>query len=269
MSIPVTVRCASVAAGLLICLTLIAQGVAAEPPRQPAQSPDPAAPRPARIGGLRADRVLFLGNSITLHGPLAEIGWTGNWGMAASAEDKDYVHLLTARIAQAAGAKPEVRVRNIADFERQYGTFEVAKGLKAEIEFKPDIVVVAIGENVPALDTEAAKAAYAAAFARLLAQLKEAGSPALFVRSSFWPDPAKDDIMKRASAEASATFIDIASLGREEANAARSERKIDHAGVAAHPGDRGMQAIAEAIWAAIQTRSRTGAPPSPTPAAKP
>jgi len=269
MSLPVPARFACVAAGLLICLALMAQAVGAEPPRQPAPSAAPAARQPARIGSLRAGRVLFLGNSITLHGPLAEIGWAGNWGMAASAEDKDYVHLLTARIAQAAGAKPEVRVRNIADFERQYGTFDVATGLKAEIEFKPDLVVVAIGENVPALDTETAKAAYAAAFARLLTQLKQAGSPALFVRSSFWPDPAKDDLMKRASAGAGATFIDIASLGREEANAARSERKIDHAGVAAHPGDRGMQAIADAIWAAIQDRSRTGIPPSPAPVAKP
>jgi hypothetical protein len=51
-----------------------------------------------KIGALKADRILFLGNSLTLHGPKPEIKWTGNWGMAASAQDKDYVHLLTAAI---------------------------------------------------------------------------------------------------------------------------------------------------------------------------
>jgi hypothetical protein len=38
---------------------------------------------PQKLGTLKADRILFLGNSLTLHGPKAEIGWAGNWGMWA------------------------------------------------------------------------------------------------------------------------------------------------------------------------------------------
>jgi len=219
-----------------------------------------ALPPAGRVGSLPAARVLFLGNSITVHPPLPGIGWSGNWGMAASAEARDYVHLVTANIARATGAQPETKVRNIADFERQHDTFDVAAGMRAELDFNADIVIVAIGENVPALGSDAARAKYAAAFARLLAELKQHGQPAIFVRSCFWPDPAKDEVMRQASADAGATFIDIGPLGRDESNAARSERRIEHAGVAGHPGDKGMQAIADALWAAIQQRAARPAP---------
>ena len=229
------------------------------------------------IGKLRVGKILILGNSITLHGPAPDIGWTGNWGMAASAADKDYVHLLTKQIAKSAakqwpaetaaetkqetakpGAttpevpKPEVMVKNIADFERQLDKYDLRAGLKPELDFEADLVIVGIGENAAALTTDEAKARFAAAFAGLLAELKRHGHPVLLVRSSFWPDSAKDAIMHQACADAGGVFVDIGKVGQDESNFARSERKIDHAGVAAHPGDKGMQAIADALWEAIQ-----------------
>ena len=90
-------------------------------------------------------KILFLGNSITLHGPKADIGWSGNWGMAASSEDKDYVHLVTRAIAEHAGATPQIKVSNIADFERNYATYDVDEQLRDLFAFDPDLVVLAIG----------------------------------------------------------------------------------------------------------------------------
>jgi hypothetical protein len=205
--------------------------------------------------GVKARRVLFLGNSITLHGPAKQIGWLGNWGMAASAEEKDYVHLLLARLAQLAetsGAKPEAMIANVADFERNYATYDPASALKKQLEFDADLVIVAIGENVPALASEDARAKFGKAVAGLLATLKKRGEPRIVVRSCFWPDKAKDDILRQACREAGGVFVDNSGLSKDEANYARSERKFDHAGVAAHPGDRGMQAIADALWKAIE-----------------
>ena len=74
------------------------------------------------------------------------------------------------------------------------------------------------------------------------------------VRSCFWPDDAKDRMLNEAAREAGAIFVDASALGRDPANAARSERSFSHDGVAGHPGDRGMKAIADAIVSAILQR---------------
>lgn len=229
---------------LLLLLTLFI----VQPVTLPAAEPEPDKPL---LGRVSVGKVLFLGNSITLHGPAPKIGWTGNWGMAASAEAKDYVHLLTADIARATGKQPQIMVRNIADFERGYADYDIAAKLQTELAFGADIVVVAIGENVPEPAAGETYAQYFTAFARLLSELKNHGHPAIIVRSSFWPHVLKDEGMRQASAAAGVTFVDISALGREEHNAARSERKFDDAGVAGHPGDQGMKAIADALFAAM------------------
>lgn len=215
---------------------------------------EPATPD-LKIGKLAVGKVLVLGNSITLHGPLASIGWEGNWGMAASAEEKDFVHLLVAKIAKQSGGQPKVMVKNIADFERNLSAYKVVDELKGELAFKPLLVVLAIGENVAALTTDEQKAAFAKAVSDLIATLKKQCDPTIFVRSNFWADAAKDTILKKAAEDAGAIFIDIGKLGSDEKNYARSERKIEHAGVAGHPGDRGMQAIADAIWSSIERQA--------------
>jgi hypothetical protein len=45
-------------------------------------------------------------------------------------------------------------VRNIADFERNYSTYDVDVHMKDLFAFDPDLVVLAIGENVPSLGSE-------------------------------------------------------------------------------------------------------------------
>jgi hypothetical protein len=201
-------------------------------------------------------RILFLGNSITLHGPKEDIGWTGNWGMAASSAEKDYVHLVTKTFNDHTGTTPEIKVRNIADFERNYATYDVDAQLKEFSEFDPDLVVLAIGENVPALNSDDAKAQFHAGVRRILGCALAKRHPLIVVRSCFWPDPAKDKVLDDACVEAGAIFVNAASIGGDPANAARSERSFSHDGVAAHPGDRGMKALSDAIVQAVFARAR-------------
>lgn len=202
--------------------------------------------------GTKPERVLFVGNSITRHGPSAKVGWAGNWGMAASAEAKDYVHLVVDGMEKKRGRKAEFRVANVADFERGYEGYNIAAQLKDEAAFQADTVIVAIGENVPPLKTEEAKTKFKEATVRLLTFLKGRRPCALYVRSCFWAEPVRDAILKDACAAAGGVFVDISTLGKIETNYARSERKFEHEGVARHPGDRGMQAIADAILTAME-----------------
>ncbi|HYG77077.1 MAG TPA: SGNH/GDSL hydrolase family protein [Planctomycetota bacterium] len=201
---------------------------------------------------IKADRVLFLGNSITRHGVLEKIGWTTEWGMAASAEEKDYVHLVASALGELRGKKPEIHIKNIADFERTLATYDINEMLKEAFAFKPDLVILAIGENVPGMKNDADKALLKGKVSELLAKLKENSKPVIIVRGCFWTDKAKDEALQQACASAGGTFVDISALGKDESNYARSERKFQHDGVAAHPGDKGMKAIADAIVAAMK-----------------
>lgn len=202
-------------------------------------------------------KILFLGNSITLHGPAPSIGWSGNWGMAASAAAKDFVHLVTSHLAMTTKTAPEIMVKNIAEFERQYATYNADEKLKDAKAFGADLVIVAIGENVPKLDSEEAKVLFRDSLRKMLRGFKLDNDHAIIVRSCFWPSQAKDQILQQVCKEVGGIFVDISKLSEDESNYARSERKFMHAGVAAHPGDRGMQAIANAILAALRRESRT------------
>lgn len=211
------------------------------------------------IGWIKPDRILFLGNSLTLHGPKAEIGWTGNWGMAASAQDKDYVHLLTAAIdartgsqlvlepTPVAGKKNAENVINIADiFERGYANYEAAK-IRKQLDWKANIIVVQCGENVPSKGFDAE--AFQKGLRALLNDLKESGNPQIFVTGNIlWGNPGLDAIKRAVCAEdpAHRTFVDI--------RAYQSDIPVN--GPVGHPSDAGMKLIAETLFAAISKKVR-------------
>lgn len=196
-------------------------------------------------------KVLFLGNSITRHGPKADIDWSGNWGMAATAESKDYVHLVTKALAEKSGSAPAVLAKNIADFERAHAGYDMAGKLKEAIDFGADLIILAIGENVPGLKTPEDKAQFQKSVISLLTAVKGDRNPTILVRSCFWANAAKDEALQQACTAVGGTYVNISSLSKDESNYARSERPYKHQGVANHPGDKGMAAIAEALVKAL------------------
>ena len=117
-------------------------------------------------------RILFVGNSLTSHGPKADIDWHGNWGMAATSLDKDYVHVVTKALATKQGATPVIMVKNVADFERNHVGYDIAGKFADAAGFKADLVILWIGENVAALKTAEAQAKYQEQVTALLKTLK-------------------------------------------------------------------------------------------------
>lgn len=196
-------------------------------------------------------KVLFLGNSITKHGPKADIDWSGNWGMAASAEAKDYVHVFTKSLTEKQGSTPEILVRNIADFERSYQGYDFAAKLKESIDFQADLIVLAIGENLPALKTAEERAQLQADVTALLKSLQGSRKPVILVRSCFWANAAKDEALRGACDTVKGTYVDLSALSADKSLYGKAEREFKNAGVANHPGDKGMAAIGEALLKAL------------------
>lgn len=211
---------------------------------------------PLRIGKLQINKLLILGNSVALHGSAPQIGWTGNWGMAASSRDKDFAHVLHSQLCKTSQGEPQMLVRNIADFERKQTDFDFDVGLKESLEFEADIVIVAIGANAPALETEDAKQRYRTAFERLLSRLQEKKPTALVVRGEFWPDPEKEKIMREVCEKAGGTYVPLPNLNNDPANLGSADQKFENAAVAGHPGDHGMRLIADELWKAIERLSK-------------
>ena len=189
-------------------------------------------------------RIVFIGNSITLHGIAPKIGWLHEWGMAASAAEKDFVHIVTRGIEAKTGRKADVRVRNLARFERGFTNYDY--GLEQDlVDFASDYLIIALGENVGALTTQEEQLGYSAAFKKLLEGfLKGAKKPKTVVRGVFWPSPWKDEMMARAAKELDVPFLK-ADLATDDSMMALG--LFEHTGVARHPGDKGMEAIARII----------------------
>lgn len=193
-------------------------------------------------------RMLFLGNSVTLHGPKADIGWTGDWGMAASSAENDYVHVFMREFRK---KFPEAswRVGQLADWERNYWRDEeILDEFSALREWRADyIFAVFLGANSP--DAPLAAQDFGVHYEKMLRYFDPDGCARLVVTNMFWESAPRDEAVRRAAVNTGAVLVDINDLGRTDEMMALGE--YEHRGVAMHPGDLGMQTIAARLLAAI------------------
>ena len=188
-------------------------------------------------------RVMFVGNSITLHGVKEDIGWYNEWGMAASAQEKDYVHCLMADI-QKINADAAFCICQVAVWETQYdhGT-DTHSYYKMAKEFDADIIVMRFIENCPYDGFQAD--VFKKELGELLAYLNNTGKAKMIITTGFWRHPGDVAICEFAK-ENGLPLVELGDLGEDDRMKAIG--LFEHSGVANHPGDLGMKKIAERIF---------------------
>ena len=160
-------------------------------------------------------KVLFLGNSITRHGPAENIGWLGDWGMAASCKENDYVHKFVG-LLERGGKNVSFCVANLSGWERSRDMSLLESRYAVALEFNADT----------------------------------ANGTRIILTDLFWEYEPFDVFVQKFAEEKSYGFAQIHDLGNY--NGMKALEQFAHKGVAVHPNDKGMEEIAKRIYGAIK-----------------
>lgn len=185
-------------------------------------------------------KILVIGNSITYHPPDVSIGWNADWGMAASAPDKDYFSLLQDSLQLHLPGLQMIR-ENVFPFERQFTTIDFTQyeHLKA---FQADLLVIRLGENIPLENLAGWNFSQSLQnFAGYLCT----DQTRVVLTSTFWPNPAVNAQLHHAASQMDWQVVELSQLGTETKYMALGEYVNES--VARHPNNLGMQAISRLI----------------------
>jgi GDSL-like Lipase/Acylhydrolase family len=224
--------------------------------------------------------VLVVGNSITTLGAQAKPdGWNSpallaagptGWGRAASAPEKDFLHLLTTKLQT---LNPSVKVVGSyqADFERSKTNYFAPGWVAANpawnydtfqqyitTTFGPqgaDLVIIQLGENVTdgnvtnAAITPSFQVAYNTLIDRILAKCPDAK---LVLTNSFWYRPSVNEVIRQVATSRNLPLADVSDMLANPVYLGETDPATllafptDQGDI--HPGDAGMAEIANRIW---------------------
>lgn len=191
-------------------------------------------------------RALLIGNSL--------LTGFGEYGMCASGPEHDFCAHVTHALR---AARPDVSIHKlrISDFE---GCTDMAQArawmrgpLQEALEAKPEFIIIQCGDNV---NTPEKLAVYRTSCEELLAFIRRALPEAQVALMGEWyATEEKQTLMAEACRRMGCAFVDIEGLRNERTMGKVGNRYlledgaqgvIDSEGVASHPGDAGMEAIA-------------------------
>lgn len=201
-------------------------------------------------------QVLLIGNSFTQHGPYEPIGWTGNWGMAASAPDKDYKSTLE-RYLQATYSDTKVKIFPTAKIENDFYNYDYDyhTNVWQSTFMETDLIVLRFGENVKdweiPMQNGKANKAYKEIIIKFINMIKQNSSARVVITSVFWQGfPNTNAVLKEVADENGYDWVDLIEIGKDDSNYAYG--LFVDPGVSKHPNDKGMKAIADLIYDKIK-----------------
>ena len=197
-------------------------------------------------------KILFVGNSITFHGIREDTGWFHEWGMAASSENNDYVHRIIEKLGKD-NIKSDICLALVADWECKYKEEtdydEINARYKDAQDFVADIIVMRAIENCSARnDFQLDK--FINTYEKMVEYFKKSEKAKVIITSSFWKHPGDESIKKLCEEKYGGHFVYLGDLG--ELDEMKALGKYEDSGIQNHPGDKGMEAIAQRIYTALK-----------------
>ncbi len=197
-------------------------------------------------------KVLILGNSITWHSPAESLDWDGARGMAASSDETDYVHVLDDLLSENL-YNVEIRAENIAALENYWvkeNTYLWNHWVyKNHKDWKPDVIINTIGANMmnQVSDKNAAVAEdFVEPYRKIMDYFAEGNEDVKVIACT--TVITNDKVVEAIEAVAAAdgyTYVD----GRTGLTGDQYLAKdASNSGVAAHPNDAGMAALAQRLF---------------------
>lgn len=196
-----------------------------------------------------------IGNSITKH-DITDYWWN-EVGMAATSQDKDYVHLISSYLE---GLHEEVcmNVVNYSVWEMQAtDRAETYQILDYYLDKRLNLVTIQLSENVNDMST------YEVDYEELIRYIRKCAPYAqVIVIDDFWNSDDKSTLKEEAANNTGVDFVSLSSIkGKAEYQCGMDtivydsegrEHIVKHDGVAVHPGDKGMKYIADSVISVIE-----------------
>ena len=195
------------------------------------------------------------GNSVT-YGEITENIWWGDWGMAASSKEKDYVHLISSELEQTLYRPVVTEVYNLKSWELAKNRTSMLEEFEETLDETTDLVTIQSGENITQYQ-ETLEIDYFDLLSFI--RRKAPNAQILMLGELLWPSEKIEAAKQTACQACEIAFIDMtqflndydafykSSLGAEIVGADGEIHVISDEEVAAHPNDEGMACIARLV----------------------